>query len=254
MLSDELYRLKDFFKDKPNVALCFTGGVNSTYLLYIGKQCGASIKAYYVKTAFQPQFELDHALRLAKQFRIKLEIIEYNIFKSQTIVENNADRCYHCKRKMLAAIQKQAIKKDGFEVLVDGSNASDTMNACPCFNTNSQLTVHSPLKEFGITKTKVRMLSKKAELKGWDKPSYSCLAAQIPTSAPITKEILRRIERAEHELLNIGFTGFRVGLLGKTARLKIPASQMESAVEKRIKIIERLKPDFDSVLLDLEGP
>lgn len=253
MLSDELYNLKGFFRDNPKVALCFTGGVNSTYLLYIGKQCGANIRAYYVKTAFQPQFELDNALRIARQFRIRMDVLEYDIFQSKSIIENNDDRCYHCKRKMLTVMQNQVIQ-DGFAVLVEGSNASDKAEGCPEFNANPKVTVYSPLKQFGITKTKVRMLSKKAELMAWDKPAYSCLAAQIPTGIPIAKEALRQIERAERELFNIGFTDFRVGLLGKTAKLKIPVSQMEIAVEKRSKIIERLKPDFDSVLLDLEGP
>lgn len=253
MLSNELYNLKEFFRDNPKVALCFTGGVNSAYLLYIGKQCGASIRAYYVKTAFQPQFELDNALRIARQFRIRLDILEYDMFQCKSIIKNNDDRCYRCKKEMLTVIQNQ-VMQDGLAVLVEGSNASDKTGGCPEFNANPKIAVSSPLKQFGITKTKVRILSKKAELMAWDKPAYSCLAAQIPTGIPITKEALRQIERAERELLNIGFTDFRVGLLGKTAKLKIPVSQMEIVVEKRSKIIERLKPDFDSVLLDLEGP
>ena len=252
MLSDELYQLKEFFRSNPKVALCFTGGLNSTYLLYLGKQCGAKISAYYVKTAFQPQFELDNALRIARQFRISLEILEYNIFKTQGIAKNNADRCYRCKRKMLSVIQSQVVR-DGFTVLVEGSNAADSMEVCADINKNLKVKVCSPLKEFGITKPKVRMLSKKAELMAWDKPAYSCLADQIHTGEPITNEVLRRIERVEHELSCIGFTNFRVGLEGKAAHLTIPAAQMEIAVEKRKKIIERLKPDFDSVLLNLEG-
>jgi ATP-utilizing enzymes of the PP-loop superfamily len=251
MLSDELYHLKGFFRDHQKVALCFTGGVNSTYLLYLGKQCGASIKPYYVKTAFQPQFELDNALRLAKQYRVKLEVLEFDIFKTQKIVANDSDRCFHCKKKMLSVIKNQAIS-DGFTVLIEGSNASDKTEECPELASNNKISVSSPLKEFGITKTKVRILSKKSELPTWDKPAYSCLAAQIPAGMSITREALRRMERAERELLTIGFTDFRVGLLGKTAKLKIPASQMEIAVEKRKSIIERLKPDFDSILLDLE--
>jgi uncharacterized protein len=251
MLSDELFNLKGFFRDNPKAALCFTGGVNSTYLLHIGKQCGASIRPYYVKTAFQPQFELDNALRLARQYRVRLEVLEFDIFKTHSIIENDSDRCYLCKRKILSTIKSQAIR-DGFTVLIEGSNASDKLEKCFEPAVNPKISVHSPLKEFGITKTKVRMLSKKAELPAWDKPAYSCLAAQIPIGYPITKEALRRIERAERELFIIGFTDFRVGLLGKTAKLKLPASQMEIAVEKRKSIIERLKPDFDSILLDLE--
>ncbi|HVI42846.1 MAG TPA: hypothetical protein VM577_19745 [Anaerovoracaceae bacterium] len=180
MLSEGLYNLRDFFIGNPKVALCFTGGVNSTYLLYVGKQCGANIKAYYVKTALQPQFELDNALCLAKKFHASLTVLEADFLSDDIIVENQLDRCYYCKNKLLSIIKKQA-EKDGPRVVVEGSNASDKSGRCLEILGVPELQVHSPLKEFGITKTKVRMLSKKAGLLTWDKPVYSCLAAHIPS-------------------------------------------------------------------------
>lgn len=252
MLSEELYNLRDFFYDNPIAGLCFTGGVNSTYLLYAGKQCGAKLKAYYVKTAFQPEFELENALRLAKQFHVHLSVLKVDILSDASVAENSSNRCYYCKRKLLSVVKNQA-EKDGFNILIEGSITSTRTEACLGSLTLSELSVRSPLMEFGITKTKIRMLSKKAGLLTWDKPAYSCLATQIPTGCPMTAEDLGRIERAEKELFMIGFTNFRVRLLGNTAKLQFPASQMETALEKRNNIIERLKPDFDSILLDLEG-
>jgi len=253
MLSDELYNLKAFFKENSKVALGFTGGVNSTYLLYVGKKCGANIRAYYVKTAFQPWYELDNAIQLTNRFDVELKILEYDIFQNQSIINNNIDRCYLCKKKILSLIKKQAIK-DGFTTLIEGSDASDKMEGCSKFISNLKISLNSPLKELGITKTKVRMLSKKADCLAWDKPAYSCLVAQIPVGTPITKEILQRIEHAERELLIIGFTDFQIEIMGNSVKLKVPCSQMEVAVEKRRRILECLKPDFDTVLLDLKGP
>jgi len=253
MLSDELYNLKAFFRENPKVALGFTGGVNSAYLLYLGKQCGADVRAYYVKTAFQPWHELDHAIRLAKQFHVKLKILEYDVFQDKNIMKNDIDRCRFCKKRMFSLIKKQAMK-DGFTTLIEGSDASDTNKGCIKLNSSSTMSCHSPLKELGVTKTKVRMLSRKAGCLAWDKPAYSCLVAQIPAGTAITKEVLQRIERVERDLLMIGFTDFQLGIMGNSVKLRVPCSQMENAVENRKRIIDCLKPDFDTVLLDLEGP
>ena len=57
--------LNTFFQENRRVALAFSGGVDSAYLLYAAIQSGADVKAYYAKTAFQPDFEYQDALRLA---------------------------------------------------------------------------------------------------------------------------------------------------------------------------------------------
>ena len=94
MLSEALYKLKDFFKDNPAVALCFSGGVNSTFLLYFGFHYGASMNAYYVKTAFQPKSELDGAICFAKQLGVDLSILEADILSVAQVAENSVDRCW----------------------------------------------------------------------------------------------------------------------------------------------------------------
>ena len=87
-----------FFKVHSKVALAFSGGMDSAYLLYIAKKCGAKVRAYYVKSAFQPQFEMDDAKRISAYQNADLKIIEADVLSCSEIVANSADRCYHCKK------------------------------------------------------------------------------------------------------------------------------------------------------------
>jgi len=252
MLSGELYQLRDFFLANPKVALCFTGDVNSAYLLHVGRQCCSEMKAYYVKSEFQPQLELESALQVASQCNLELKVLHADMLGISRIKDNLEDRCYHCKKRLLSIIKKQA-RADGYDVLIDGANASAGKEVSCESSVLAELSIRAPFKEFGITKTKIRMLSKKARLSTWNKPNYPCLAAQVPTGIKIKRKDLLRIERAENELYKMGFTDFRLIIMGNTAKLQIVASQIENVVEYRQKILEILRPNFDSVLLDLDA-
>ena len=244
--------LQTFFKENPVAALGFSGGVDSSYLLYSGIHCGAKIKAYYVKTAFQPQFELQDALRLAKQLGADMTVIETDILAVPGVAENPADRCYYCKTAIFSLIRQHALN-DGYPILIDGTNASDDAGDRPGMKALQELTVRSPLKECGLRKSDIRRLSGEAGLFTWDKPAYACLATRIPTGTAITAEALRKIEHAEDALFAMGFTDFRVRLTGSSAKLQFPLPQLFSALEKREEIIDQLQPEFESVLLDLAG-
>lgn len=252
MISEELSNLKCFFKDNPVVALCFSGGVSSSYLLYAGLRYGTKIKAYYVKSEFQPQFELNDALHFAEQYHADLSVLNADILSNLEVVKNSSNRCYYCKTAMMEIVKKQAAE-DGYPVLIDGTNASSVAGERPAMQALTELGVRSPLRECSITKYKVRLISKKEGLVTWNKRAYACLAARVPNRTKITAEALGCIERAESELFTIGLIDFKVKIKGRTAKLQIPSSQMETAVEKREIIMERLKPDFDSILLDLAG-
>ena len=89
--------LKEFFEKYPRAALGFSGGVDSAYLLYAGKKYGADIRPYFIKTAFQPEFELQDAIRLAKELDVELTVIRHDILAEDRVAENPADRCYYCK-------------------------------------------------------------------------------------------------------------------------------------------------------------
>lgn len=243
--------LQDFFKRHPKIALAFSGGVDSAYLLYAAMHHGAQVRAYYVKSAFQPQFELADALRLAEELHADLRVLEADVLSIPQITENPADRCYHCKKQIFAEIVKAA-KADGFSVLMDGTNASDDAGDRPGMRALRELSVRSPLRECGLTKDEIRRLSKEAGLFTWKKPAYACLATRIPTGECITKEKLWKTEQAEDYLFSLGLTDFRVRLLGGAARLQFPEQQFPKVLEKRARIIAELKKYYDAVLLDLE--
>lgn len=244
--------LSDFFRENPRAALAFSGGTDSAYLFYEALQCGAEVRPYYVKTPFQPRFELDDALRLTKELGTELTVIEYDILNDGLVAANPADRCYHCKKKLFGLLLRERAANDGFSLIIDGTNASDDAGDRPGMRALGELCVRSPLRECGLTKAEIRARSKEAGLFTWNKPAYACLATRVPTGRPIERELLQRVEGAESELFALGFTDFRVRLFHEAARIQLPAAQMAAALERRGDILARLKKYFDTILLDME--
>jgi hypothetical protein len=146
----------------------------------------------------------------------------------------------------------EAAKKDGYELLIDGNNASDDADDRPGMKAVLELNVRSPLRECGITKAEVRKLSKSAGLFTWDKPAYACLATRIPTGEIITAEKLTATENAESTLADLGFTDFRIRMVGKNAKIQVREEQLNKLLLHRTEILEKLKPYYASVTLDLE--
>ena len=244
-------KLNDYFKRHTHVAIAFSGGVDSSYLLYVAVNNAEKVHAYYVKSAFQPQFELDDAKRMAKQLCANMTVIEADVLQCREITENPADRCYFCKKLVFSKIAEQALK-DGYNTLLDGTNASDDASDRPGMQALKELSVLSPLRECGLTKVEIRRLSKEADLFTWNKPAYACLATRIPTGAPITKEKLECTERAENYLFSLGFSDFRVRMSGTAAKLQFPAFQLAKVMENRTAIVRELKQYYSAVTLDLE--
>ena len=244
--------LQEFFAENPRAAIAFSGGVDSSYLLYAAVQCGADVHAYFAKTAFQPQFELDDAQRLAESVGAKLTVLELDALSSEDVARNPANRCYYCKTGLFGALQKRALE-DGYTVLLDGTNASDEAGDRPGMQALSELHVLSPLRLCGLTKPQIRELSREAGLFTWDKPTYACLATRIPTGQRITNELLARVEGAEQALFSLGFTDFRVRVFHDAARVQLKPAQMQQALTRRSEILENMRPYFETVLLDLKG-
>lgn len=244
--------LCEFFEKNEKVALGFSGGVDSSYLLYAGKKCGANIQPYFVKTSFQPEFELEDAKLLAESLGVDLKIIYLDVLSDEIIANNPEDRCYYCKNLIFSNLIKAA-KEDGYEVVIDGTNASDDIGDRPGIKALRELEVKSPLRAAGLTKDNIREYSKEAGLFTWDKPTYSCLATRVFTGKKITNEILEKVEKAEGRLFELGYTDFRVRVIDDMARVQVKESEMERFVKDRKKILEVLKPHFDIILLDLKG-
>ncbi|MDY5338278.1 MAG: ATP-dependent sacrificial sulfur transferase LarE [Intestinimonas sp.] len=243
--------LQAFFQANPRAALAFSGGVDSAYLLWAGRHWGCDLTAYYVRTAFQPEFEYEDARRLAEEVGVPLRVVEADVLSVPLAAANGPDRCYHCKRALFALLW-EAARRDGHTLLLDGTNASDDAGDRPGMRALRELEVRSPLRECGLTKAEIRAQSKKAGLFTWNKPAYACLATRIPTGTAITAGDLERVEAAEGALFALGFTDFRVRLLSGAARIQLPADQWDRASEQREAIRKALSPRFDAVLLDLE--
>ena len=243
--------LAEFFRQNPRAALGFSGGVDSSYLLYAAVQAGAQVQPYFIKTAFQPQFELDDAKKLCAQLGVRLRVLELDALKSPGVAANPADRCYFCKTALFGALT-EAARQDGYTLLLDGTNASDDAGDRPGMRALRELHVRSPLRECGLTKPEIRELSRQAGLFTWDKPAYACLATRIPTGEEITEEKLKTTEQAEAFLFSLGLTDFRVRCFAGAARIQVPEAQLPQLLAHRAEVLQALKPLYPAVFLDLE--
>ena len=244
--------LEQFFQENPRCALGFSGGVDSAYLLYAGVKAGADIRPYFIKTAFQPAFELADAQKLAEGLGVEVTVLELDALADPQVAANPEDRCYYCKQNLFRTLKDRAIA-DGYPVLLDGTNASDEAGDRPGMRALAELSVRSPLRECGLTKAEIRACSREAGLFTWDKPAYACLATRVPAGEAITADLLARVEGAEDALFRLGYTDFRVRVFHSAARLQLPRGQMERAVREAEELRQALKPYFTPILLDLEG-
>ena len=243
--------LQEFFDRHPRAALGLSGGVDSAYLLYAGRKAGADIHPYFIKTAFQPAFELDDARRLCDALGAALTVIELDVLACEAVRQNPADRCYHCKKLLFGALAKRA-EADGLSLLIDGTNASDDAGDRPGMRALAELSVRSPLRECGLTKPEIRRLSREAGLFTADKPAYACLATRVPAGQALEAELLGRIERAEQALFSLGFSDLRVRVFHGAARIQLPKAQLCRAAEEVAAVRAAIEPYFATVLLDLQ--
>jgi len=243
--------LQEFFTQHPRLALGLSGGVDSAYLLAEAVRCGCQIQPYFVDSPFQPRFELGHARRLCEEQGVELKVLPAQPLADENVRQNGPLRCYYCKKQVFGAILAAA-KADGFDEIIDGTNASDDASDRPGMRALEEMRVYSPLRLCGVTKAQVRQASRELGLFTWNKPAYACLATRIPTGTAITPEALQRVEAAENELFRLGFSDFRVRCVGDTAKLQLPAAQFGKALEQRKELVGALKPYFPAIVLDLE--
>ena len=244
--------LQEFFIGHPRCALAFSGGVDSSYLLYAGLKCGAEIRPYYVKSQFQPAFEYRDAMRLCRELGTEAAVLPVDALCSEAVRRNGPDRCYHCKINIMSTIIARA-EADGFSVLLDGTNASDEAGDRPGMRALGELGILSPLRLCGLRKPEIRHLSKEAGLFTWDKPAYACLATRVKTGERITNERLAAVERSEDWLFSRGFTDFRVRTEGENALLQFPEDQLTRARAELPRIREQLGADFAAIEIDPKG-
>ena len=246
-------QLQQFFERNPRFAVAFSGGVDSSYLLYAANAADCDVHAYFIKSEFQPQFELDEAINMAKKLGVTITVENISVLGEPNVYENPADRCYHCKTAILKKLKELALL-DGYTVLCDGTNTDDDETDRPGMRALKEQGVLSPLRECGLGKTDIRYLSEKAGLSTFDKPAYACLATRIPTGTAISQDRLDKVERAENALFNMGFSDFRVRLIPPdTAKLQLNSEQWEKAASLRWDIQKALEDDFKEIVLDLKS-
>ena len=243
--------LQAFFRDNPEAAIAFSGGVDSAYLLEQASRYAARYAAYFVKSAFQPEFEYADAQALARQLGAPLRVLKLDVLAQAQIVENGPERCYFCKKHLFGAVQRSAAQ-DGFALLLDGTNASDAADDRPGMRAAQELAVRSPLREAGLEKARIRELARAAGLPCWDKPAYACLATRVPAGEQITQEKLQRVETGETRLAALGYRDFRLRLRGRGALLQVTQAQYAQAAAQLEQLRELLADTFDTVALDAQ--
>ena len=241
--------LIEFFEGNKRIAVAFSGGVDSAYLLAEAMRCGADVKAYYVKSQFQPEFEREDARRIAALLGAELKELGLDVLGDEAVVSNPADRCYHCKQRIMSVIAGAA-KADGYGIICDGSNASDDASDRPGTKALEELGIRSPLRECGLTKDEIRKRARKLGLDVWDKPAYACLATRIATGERITEEKLRITEKAEGILHDMGFRDFRVRMRGSDALVQIKADQHADAMRRAAEIKAAIGDMYADVRID----
>jgi len=231
-------------------ALAFSGGADSVYLMYAAKRSGMDVHAYYVNTQFQPRFELEDAKRAARKIGVAMTVIKFDVLKNASIRANPPERCYICKREIFSKIIRVAVK-DGYRVIMDGTNASDDEGGRPGMRAVRELKVVSPLRDCGITKDKVREYSKTAGLFTWNKPAYACLATRVAAGVAYSDGVLADIEAAEKFLMDRGFSDFRVRFDGRQAKLQFSQCDWEKAARERAAVYKGLGCFFDDIVMDM---
>jgi len=232
--------IKDFFESHSEIAIALSGGVDSSVLLFLAKKYAKKVKAYYVRSQFQPAFEYDDALSVAEKANAELGIIEIDVLSDKKTVSNTSERCYYCKKRIFKAVCLAA-QNDGFIFCAEGTNASDDIDDRPGFRALKELNVLSPLRICGFTKEKIRLLAKQYQLPVADKPSYACLATRIPEGTQITQELLVKTENAEKELMKLGYKNFRVRYSDGFAKLEFGSRELN--------LYREIKEETDKLLL-----
>lgn len=250
----KLRKLKGILKKMGSLVIAYSGGVDSAFLLKVAHDVlGDRVLAVTAVSPTYPIQELIPSKKLAKALRVKHRIIRTDELKDKRFIANPLNRCYFCKKELFSRLKKMA-GKFRLNFVADATNLSDKNDFRPGNLAKKELGVRSPLYEAGFTKKDIRIFSKRQGLETWNKPQLACLASRIPYGVKITPQILKRIDRAETTLRNMGFRHLRLRHCNGLCRIEVDKKDIPVFVLKRSSVVKNLKRlGYHYITLDLEG-
>ena len=251
---DKLKNLKERLQGYQKAAVAFSGGVDSTFLLKVAKDVlGDRCVAITVRSKLFPQKEFAEAAKFCIDIGVRQEVVDGDAVFSDEFTSNTPDRCYVCKRSFFSSVLS-VVSAEGITTVCEGSNIDDLGDYRPGLRAISELGIKSPLRDCGLTKREIRILSAEFGLPTTDKPSMACLASRIPYGETITRKKLEMVEQAENLLREMGFRQLRVRIHGEMARIEVDPEYFDSVIKNREKILQSFKDiGFSYISLDLHG-
>ena len=254
--------LEKYLKTLKKVAIAYSGGIDSSYLLYVANKVLSKkqVLAVIANGIMVPRKDYEEAITFLKENHFQYIEVTYKPLEITEFKENHKDRCYHCKKELMT-ILKKAVNENGYEYLLDGKNADDLTVYRPGNRATEEVGVISPLAQFAICKEEIRQYSKNLGISFWNKPSNSCLATRFPYHTILTEEGLKKVEQSEEIIKDLGIKKVRVRVHDTIARIEVNPEdfqlilnniKMENKNGKNI--IEKIKDlGFSYVTLDLSG-
>ena len=255
--TESKYRnLLNTLKGYPSLAVAFSGGVDSIFLLQCAHDAlGDLVTAFTAKSCSFPERELNEARQFCASQGIRHVVLESEELDIPGFRDNPKNRCYLCKHELFEKII-DACHPEGVTHVAEGSNTDDDGDYRPGLMAVAELGVLSPLRQAGLCKEEIRLLSRRLGLPTWNKQSFACLSSRFVYGEKITPERLGMIDRAEQFLLDLGFHQIRVRIHGQIARIEVLPDEIAkvAAPEMRGTISDAFrKLGFSFVTLDLNG-
>lgn len=255
-LLNKYKRLIEYLTSLRSVAVAFSSGVDSTFLLYAANEAlNEKVIAVTATSYTFPERELKEAKAYCEKMGIQHILVKSEELEIEGFSHNPKNRCYLCKRELFEKIQKVA---DTYQIdfIVEGSNLDDNGDYRPGLQAIAELGIKSPLREVGFTKEEIRELSQHFQIPTWNKQSFACLSSRFPYGDLISEKKLKMVDSAEQLLIDLGFHQLRVRIHGNMARIELDPSEFDKFMKEEIRNLvykEFKNYGFSYITLDIRG-